>query len=159
MLQIYFQAYSKTKNLSERIVFSSCHEECQRKVLAGLRCTKKWSFSLRISAVNVTKLRIWSHLLKKPVMENFIFCAVICSIRCWERDVSYEHFYLAILHMTESLKMINGLLRFTKMGVKLKVKRKRMYSECSGRFWVCSWNHYFISFEAFNCTDYSKTSS
>ena len=23
------------------------------------------------------KLRIWSHLLKKSVMENFIFCAVI----------------------------------------------------------------------------------
>ena len=22
------------------------------------------------------KLRIWSHLLKKPLMENFIFCAV-----------------------------------------------------------------------------------
>ena len=24
------------------------------------------------------KLRIWSHLLKKSLMENFIFCAVIC---------------------------------------------------------------------------------
>ena len=23
------------------------------------------------------KLRIWSHLLKKPLMENFIFCAVL----------------------------------------------------------------------------------
>ena len=23
------------------------------------------------------KLRIWSHLLKKSVMENFIFCAVV----------------------------------------------------------------------------------
>ena len=22
------------------------------------------------------KLRIWSHLLKKPLMENFVFCAV-----------------------------------------------------------------------------------
>ena len=26
------------------------------------------------------KLRIWSHLLKKSLMENFIFCAVISSI-------------------------------------------------------------------------------
>ena len=26
---------------------------------------------------NRRKLRIWSHLLKKSVMENFIFCAVI----------------------------------------------------------------------------------
>ena len=52
---------------------------------------KKWSFPLRISSVNVTKsaetadlvtftkLRIWSHLLKKSLIENFIFCAVICS--------------------------------------------------------------------------------
>ena len=24
-------------------------------------------------------LLIWSHLLKKSVMENFIFCAVVCS--------------------------------------------------------------------------------
>ena len=27
------------------------------------------------------KLGIWSHLLKKSLMENFIFCAVIFSIR------------------------------------------------------------------------------
>ena len=25
------------------------------------------------------KLRIWSHLLKKSLMENFIFCAVIVN--------------------------------------------------------------------------------
>ena len=25
-------------------------------------------------------LRIWSHLLKKSLMENFIFCAVLCYI-------------------------------------------------------------------------------
>ena len=24
-------------------------------------------------------MRIWSHLLKKPLMENFIFCAVLHS--------------------------------------------------------------------------------
>ena len=39
---------------------------------------KKWRFSLRISSVNVTKssfLRIWSHSLKKSLMQNFIFCA------------------------------------------------------------------------------------
>ena len=27
------------------------------------------------------KLRIWSHLLKKSLMENFIFCAVTQAIR------------------------------------------------------------------------------
>ena len=41
---------------------------------------KKRSFPLRISSVNVTKsaifLRIWSHLLKKSSIENFIF---LCS--------------------------------------------------------------------------------
>ena len=38
---------------------------------------KKWSFPLRISSVNVTKSQ--SHLLKKSVMENLIFCAVIVN--------------------------------------------------------------------------------
>ena len=38
------------------------------------------NFPLSVSLVNATKstenLRIWSQLLKKPLMENFIFCAV-----------------------------------------------------------------------------------
>ena len=41
-----------------------------------LHTTKKKRFQLRISSVNVTKssfLRIWSHLLKKSLIENFIF--------------------------------------------------------------------------------------
>ena len=41
---------------------------------------KKYSFPLEISSVNVIKyrssLRIWSHFLKKSLMEKFIFCAV-----------------------------------------------------------------------------------
>ena len=40
---------------------------------------KKWSFLLRISSVNVTesqKTLNFSHLLKKSLMENIIFCAV-----------------------------------------------------------------------------------
>ena len=37
---------------------------------------EKSNFPLRISLVNVTKSRIWSHLQKKSLMENFIFCAV-----------------------------------------------------------------------------------
>ena len=37
---------------------------------------KKWSFPLRVSSVNVTKTWIWSHLLNKSLMENFIFCTV-----------------------------------------------------------------------------------
>ena len=40
--------------------------------------TQKIHFMLRISSVNVNNfLRIWSHLLKKPWMENFIFSEVL----------------------------------------------------------------------------------
>ena len=43
-------------------------------------CTKKWSFVLRISSVNVTKihsfLRIWLHLLKKSLVENIFLCSI-----------------------------------------------------------------------------------
>ena len=41
---------------------------------------KKWSFPLRISSVNFEicrKLWIWSHLLRKSLMEDFIFWAMI----------------------------------------------------------------------------------
>ena len=41
-------------------------------LLVKLSLHNRWSFSLRISSVN----EIWSHLLKKSLMENFIFCAV-----------------------------------------------------------------------------------
>ena len=46
-------------------------------------CTKNESFPLRISKDFCRFLRIWSHLLKKSLMENFIFCEVlkICALR------------------------------------------------------------------------------
>ena len=38
---------------------------------------KKWSFSLRISSVNVTQSAVsWRNLLKKSLTENFIFSVV-----------------------------------------------------------------------------------
>ena len=33
----------------------------------------------RPSIVFIVKIRIWSHLLKKSVIENFIFCAVMLT--------------------------------------------------------------------------------
>ena len=42
---------------------------------------QNWSFPLRISSVNVTKTRSWSHLLKKSSVENFIFRAAL-SPKC-----------------------------------------------------------------------------
>ena len=54
---------------------------------------KKWCFPLRISSVNVNKksfLRIWSHLLKKYLIENFIFCVhfwlLSLEYRSWKLD-------------------------------------------------------------------------
>ena len=55
---------------------------------------KKWRFPLKISLVNVTKsaicLRIASHLLKESLMENFIFLAVMFTLRfrqkCWPEN-------------------------------------------------------------------------
>ena len=48
-----------------------------KKRLEYISLHKIWSFSLRISSLNVTSLlRVLWHLLKKSLMENFIFCAV-----------------------------------------------------------------------------------
>ena len=63
--------------------------------LYSICCTaKKWSFPLRISSVNMTKfcsfLRIWSHLLKKFLMENFIFCAVLPFWNVLKSGVVYK---------------------------------------------------------------------
>ena len=42
-----------------------------------------FSKSLRLSSANVTKstVSIWSHLLKKSLMVNFVFCAVFAKIK------------------------------------------------------------------------------
>ena len=61
------------------------HETCQQteKSLWWCYTAQKWSFPSRTSSLNVTKsavsLRIWSHLLKKSLKENFIFCAVLAQ--------------------------------------------------------------------------------
>ena len=63
-----------------------------------IHCIKKWNFPLRISSVNMTKirsfLRIWSHLLNKSSMENFIFCAV--SLGIFESHHSEVNYYQII---------------------------------------------------------------
>ena len=48
---------------------------------------QKWSFPLRISSkivissVNMhSKCAVWLHLLKKSLMENFIFCVVLVML-------------------------------------------------------------------------------
>ena len=44
---------------------------------------------------DLVSLRIWSHLLKKSLMENLIFCAV---------------FFLILLNFIQSLKLLQNLL-------------------------------------------------
>ena len=66
---------------------------------------KKWNFPLKTSSVNVTKsavscgLRIWSHLLKKSLIENFIFCGKKekKSIKNGEKQKSLIYVLLQIL--------------------------------------------------------------
>ena len=43
------------------------------------------------------KLRIWSHLLKKPLMENFIVCAVMMnfSMTIQHRNINVHHKYFS----------------------------------------------------------------
>ena len=53
---------------------------------------KKWSFLLRTSSVCdqiCSFFQIWSHLLKKSLIENFIFCAVQISRR-WKNTFKYS---------------------------------------------------------------------
>ena len=39
------------------------------------------------------KLRIWSHLLKKSLMENFIFCAVFVQTTARIKDTFFDYGY------------------------------------------------------------------
>ena len=63
---------------------------------------KKSSFLLRIcfrKCDQIRKeLRIWSHLLKKSVMENFIFCVVVLVI--W-----FLHFNLNLIKRTNEISL------------------------------------------------------
>ena len=64
--------------------FVSKMESFETIVNGESRCkaltAQKMNFSIKFSSVNVTKsagfLQIWSHLLKKSSMKNFIFCTV-----------------------------------------------------------------------------------
>ena len=73
-LNLFFQGLLRhIQNSVKQFKWSFC-KDSWRDLTVTLH--KKWSFPLRISSVNVTnprKLRIWSHLLKKSVIENFIF--------------------------------------------------------------------------------------
>ena len=64
-----------------------------------------------------TKLRIWSHLLKKSLMENFIFCAVPAHniFACPNRDYSYYSLFTIFLVMYMKLEFEFGILFLIKV--------------------------------------------
>ena len=59
----------------------------------------KFSITDFFSKCDQSFLRIWSHLLKKSVLENFIFCAVLCLCRS-HTNIKMESF----------ATIVNGLL-------------------------------------------------
>ena len=48
-----------------------------------MKCTKFTTQKRKFSIKDFFRIRIWSHLLKKSLTENFIFCAVIWTILRW----------------------------------------------------------------------------
>ena len=84
---IVFRSYSQTiRKFNFDIIFSSLHKNEKWNVVFGHNVNlevplhKKMKFFIKdfFSKCDQIRsfLRIWSHLLKKSLMENFIFCAV-----------------------------------------------------------------------------------
>ena len=95
-----FQNFTTFSTDSNVVHFNNASTE------AFFHCTKKWSFPLRISTVNVTTstvyskydqirsfLRICSHLLKKSLIENFIFCVVPSKVRLVSNLENALHYF------------------------------------------------------------------
>ena len=73
---------------------------------------KKWSFPLKISSVNVTNSAencgFWSHLLKKPLMENsiFLWSGLSFSINNRLNFVDWFKFLRSLDSLAEMVKMV-----------------------------------------------------
>ena len=74
--------------------------------LGFLICQKSWTFTAKSMKFSINdffskydqirrKLRIWSRLLKKSLMENFIFCPVIPLTDVWF-CLSFRSFFLYV---------------------------------------------------------------
>ena len=50
-------------------------------IIATLHKKKKKKFAIKDFFSKCDQIQIWSHLLKKSLMENFIFCAVQLLMR------------------------------------------------------------------------------
>ena len=100
--------------------------------LVWMALHKKWIFPLRISSVNMTRSavlqRIWSHLLKKSLMKNFIFCAVWCV--CVGDVLAWITCYYIVIVLIEIMSLRKRCRIFT---FKRKVKK------CFKQIWTVIW--------------------
>ena len=64
------------------------------------------------------KLRIWSHLLKKFLMENFIFCAVAITYYVYLFQIHFVHYNPRFANLAAAVPEAGGLMV---MGFFLKV--------------------------------------
>ena len=104
--QDIFRATVILNNLANRLFFSASVTH------HGLYNTlhKKWSFPLRISSSKCDQIRsflwIWSHLMKKSLMENFIFCSVIGPLLRRQTDVNSHKLQYPFQNSSWSIKAI-----------------------------------------------------
>ena len=73
MVNIYKFYYVKTEWIYEKVLKKIYLLTAQKIKFSIKDFFRKWDQIRR-------KLRIWSHLLKESLMENFIFCAVLVSL-------------------------------------------------------------------------------
>ena len=71
----------KIFNISNFIFNNDVNNFLQNPTIEPCTLHKKMKFSIKDFFIKYDqirkKLQIWSHLLKKPLTENFIFCAVV----------------------------------------------------------------------------------
>ena len=73
---IYF--ITTVRHLSfDRFSFNGCNDFCKGINKIVNNTTQKIKLSIKDFSSNCRKLRIWSHILEKYLMENLIFWAVI----------------------------------------------------------------------------------
>ena len=72
-------------------MYSNVAKETKKVLNSNIRLHKKMKFSIRnfLSKCHQKhrKLRIWSHLLKKSVIENFVFCAVSAKTKRFSENL------------------------------------------------------------------------
>ena len=68
------------------------HRECQKKSWSGTTLKKKFNikdFFIKYDQIH-SFLQIWSHLLKKSLMENFVFSVVKSKQRFFQQEYSWD---------------------------------------------------------------------